>query len=149
MLIACFSVKVRTGSSLARSPTVRGSPVVNGSRFRRLWSIVEGSSSRGGLICVVLCVVVVVRVVVDVVVVVVLVSVVVRWWLWYSRVTVNIVVGKCRGFPGHLGPASVWPWPGMSHWNIYGCICVCMCHSCCDVVLVFGAVIAIAIIAQL
>lgn len=106
---------------MARSPTVR---VVNGSRFRRLWSRVEGSSV--GLICVVLCVVVVVGVVVDVVVVVVLVAVVVMWWL-YSRVTVTVVVGKGRGFSGHLGPASGWPGPAMSHWNIHGCICVCVC----------------------
>lgn len=74
------------------------------------------------MICVVLCVVVVVRVVVDVVVVVVLVAVVVWWRLWlYSRVTVPVVVvvGKGRGFSGHLGPASGWPGPGMSHWNIF------------------------------
>lgn len=112
-------MKERAGSSPARSPPVRGSPVVNGSRFRRLWSGVEGSSVR--LICVVLCVVVVVRVVVDVVVVV-LVAVVVWWRLWlFSRVTVPVavVVEKGRGFSGHLGPASGWPGPLMSHWNIF------------------------------
>lgn len=127
-----LSVKVIIGSSSARSPTVREFPVVNASRFRRFWSRVEGSSVR--LFFVVLCVVVVVRVVVDVVVVV-LVAVVVRWWCWlYSCVTVTVVVGNIRGFAGHLGPESGWPGPGMSYWNIYGCIGVCVCHCCSAVV---------------
>lgn len=112
--------------SVARLPVVRVSPVVDGSRIRRLlllllwWSKVEGS--------VVLCVVVVVRVVVGVVLVVA--TVVLWWWrlrwieLCVSRVTVPVVGGDCRGFSGRLGPTSVRP--GMSHWNMYHVVFVCV-----------------------
>lgn len=133
-----FSVKVRIGSSSARPPVVRGSPVVNSSRFRRFRPGVE--RSLGAIGGVVLCVVVVVRVVVHVIVVVVLVAIVVLWLYWCVPVTVVVVVvvvGNGRRIPVHRGSRSVRSGPGTSHWNMVGCNCVCVV-CCCDGLLVFG-----------